>query len=263
MTSTRIPAPSRIVGLVVAGGALLAASACGSTAAVTPGTAPAPQVAPAAQVVAAPAAPAAGSPVTRAPVDAPKPMAAKGGGGAGSASPGDPMADAADGLRPFLLTATEIGPGFTVGDEPKPDPAVPAICGGPGTVSQFPYAVRVGTAFERAKPQQLVQEAVSVYGDAATAEQAYRFGVAGMDCSEGSISGKPVVLTPAEDLRGDVGGQEATGWRVGGEGFDVVMISVRSDTLVMTFTYLAAEGQSDRLPDPLATTRAGVQKLAG
>jgi hypothetical protein len=45
------------------------------------------------------------------------------------------MADAADGLRPFLPTADEIGPGFTVGDEPKPDSSTPVICGGPGTAS--------------------------------------------------------------------------------------------------------------------------------
>jgi hypothetical protein len=111
-------------------------------------------------------------------------------------------------------------------------------------------------------PQQLVQQAVSVYGDAATAERAYRFGVAGMDCSEGTVGGKPVVLTPAEDLRVDVG-EEATGRRFGGEGFDVVMISVRSDTIVLNFTHLAAEGRTDRLPDPLTTTRTGVQKLVG
>jgi hypothetical protein len=61
-------------------------------------------------------------------------------------------------------------------------------------------------------------------------------------------------------VRVDVGGEEAIGWRVGGEGFDVVMIAVRSDTIV---TYLAAEGRTDRLPDPLTTTRTGVQKLVG
>lgn len=117
--------------------------------------------------------------------------------------------------------------------------------------------------FDRPSPQQLVQETVSVYGDAATAEQAYRFSAAGMDCSVGMVGGKPVVLTPAEDLRVDVGGEEATGWRVGGEGFDVVMISVRSDTIVLNFAYLAAEGRSELLPDPLTTTRTGVQKLVG
>jgi hypothetical protein len=64
-------------------------------------------------------------------------------------------------------------------------------------------------------------------------------------------------------VRVDVGGEEAIGWRVGGEGFDVVMIAVRSGTIVMTFTYLAAEGRTDRLSDPLTTTRTGVQKLVG
>jgi hypothetical protein len=41
------------------------------------------------------------------------------------------------------------------------------------------------------------------------------------------------------------------------------MISVRSDTIVLNVTYLAAEGRTDRLPDPLTTTRTGVQKLVG
>jgi hypothetical protein len=99
------------------------------------------------------------------------------------------MADAADGLRPFLPTADEIGPGFTVGDEPKPDPSTPAICGGPGTVSQFAYAVRVGTAFDRAS------------------------GPLGHDRHDLHLPG--------------------------------------------------GEGRTDRLPDPLTTTRTGVQKLVG
>jgi hypothetical protein len=41
------------------------------------------------------------------------------------------------------------------------------------------------------------------------------------------------------------------------------MISVRSDTIVLNFTYLAAGGRTDPLPDPLTTTRTGVQKLVG
>jgi hypothetical protein len=84
----------------------------------------------------------------------------------------------------------------------------------------------------------------------------------GVAVLEGTVGGKPVVLTPAEDLRVDVG-EEATGRRFGGEGFAVVMISVRSDTIVLNFTHLAAEGRTDRLPDPLTTTRTGVQKLVG
>src|SRR5689334_6029693 len=53
----------------------------------------------------------------------------------------DPQGDldaAAEQLRPFLLTAEEVGAGFTVGAEPEPDPSTPAICGGPGVVAQFP-----------------------------------------------------------------------------------------------------------------------------
>ena len=100
-----------------------------------------------------------------------------------------------------------------------------------------------------------MQEAVSVYADRSTAQQAFDAGVAGLDCSQGTMSGRPVVVTPGEDLTVDVGGREARGWRVGGDGFDVVLIAVHSDEVVMTFTFLAPEGASAGLPDPLAITR--------
>uniref|UniRef100_UPI0015F0477C hypothetical protein n=1 Tax=Pseudonocardia pini TaxID=2758030 RepID=UPI0015F0477C len=171
------------------------------------------------------------------------------------------MDAAAEGLRPFLLTPAEIGPGFTAGDEPKPDPATPTLCGGPGVVAQFPYAVRVGAAAENATG--LIQETVSVYGDDGTAEAAYRASVEGMSCSQGTVSGRPAAIAPAEDLTFDLPYAEATGWRVGGEGFDVVMIAVRDGSVVMNFTVLAPEDGLSALPDPLVVAQNGTQKLLG
>jgi hypothetical protein len=170
---------------------------------------------------------------------------------------------AADGLRPFLLTPQEVGPGFAEGDEPQPDPQVPAVCGGPGVVAQFPSAVRVGAGFTGPVPESFVQETVSVYGDVATAEAAYRATLDGLACSDGTLADTPVVLTPAEDLGADVPGDESTGWRIGGPGFDVVLIAVRSGELVVNFAFFAPEGGSADLPDPLVVARAGVEKLAG
>jgi hypothetical protein len=171
--------------------------------------------------------------------------------------------EAADGLRPFLLVPAEIGPGFTQGDEPRPDPAAPAVCGGPGVVAQFPSAVRVGAGFVGSTEGVFVQETVSVYGDAATAEAAFRANEQGLACSQGEASGSPVVLTPAQDLVVDVPADESTGWRVGGDGFDLVLIAARSGELVVNFAFVAPEGRSADLPDPLVVSRAGVEKLAG
>jgi len=242
----------------VAAAALL--TGCGAVASAQPHVQPAPvaQAAPAAQPAAQPVAqpaPSAGPAAKQA--SAPAAAVQK-----PATSSGDAGLDAAaDGLRPFLLTPAEIGPDFAVGDEPKPDPATPAICGGPGVVAQFPYAVRVGAAAESRTGR--VQEAVSVYGDSGSAAAAYRASLAGMECSQGTVGGKPVVLAPAEDLLADLPYDEATGWRLGGEGFDVVMISVRDDTIVMNFTVLAPEDGLSALPDPLTIARAGTQKLLG
>ncbi|MCE0768653.1 hypothetical protein LWC35_38030 [Pseudonocardia kujensis] len=234
-------------------GAVLAAGACGTASAGSRVDTPAP------------AAPAAERAATQdvlpqpAPVAPPRPVSS---GGASRAPVADPGMDAAaDGLRPFLLTPAEIGPGFTAGEEPRPDPATPALCGGPGVVAQFPYAVRVGAAAER--PDGLVQETVSVYGDEASAAEAYRASITGMSCSQGHVDGRPAAIAPAEDLRADLGHDEATGWRVGGEGFDVVMIAVRDGEVLMNFTVLAPEDGLATLPDPLTIAQAGSQKLLG
>ncbi|WP_344415480.1 hypothetical protein [Pseudonocardia ailaonensis] len=244
-------------------GALLGTAACG-TAAAAPAAAPVAQAPP---IAAAPAAPPAQAPPAAKPAQAAatsaKPAPPRPVGAASGAAPVQDagMSAAADGLRPFLLTPGEIGPSFVRADEPKPDPTVPAICGGPGVVAQFPFAVRVGAAAESRAG--VVQETVSVYGDAASAAEAYRATVKGMSCSQGTVAGKPAVLAPAEDLRFDLGHEEATGWRVGGQGFDVVMIAVRDGEVVMNFTVLAPEDGLPALPDPLVVARNGVQKLLG
>jgi hypothetical protein len=172
-------------------------------------------------------------------------------------------ATAADQLRPFLLAPADVGPGFGAGQEPVPDPSVAAICGGPGVVAQFPAAVRVGVGIVGPSDGVLVQETVSVYGDEATADAAYRANVDGLSCSEGTAADGPVVLTPAEDLSVDVPADESTGWQIGGTGYDLVLIAVRNDEVVMNFAFVAPEGRSADLPDPLAISRTGVQKLTG
>jgi hypothetical protein len=171
------------------------------------------------------------------------------------------LAAAADRLRPFLLGPAEVGPGFGPGQEPRPDPAVPAICGGPGVVAEFPGAVRAGAGFVGPTDGVLVQETVSVYGDEATAEAAYQANLHGLSCSEGTAADGPVVLTPAEDLAADVPADRSTGWQIGGTGYDLVLIAVRQDQVVVNFAFLAPEGRTEGLPDPLVVSRAGVRKL--
>jgi hypothetical protein len=230
---------------------VLAATACSTAIGGQSAAAPGPSTA---------AAPTAAAPTAAVPTTTPAPASAT-----PSAAPSAaPDASATpDQLRPFLLAPADVGPGFGVGDEPVPDPSVPALCGGPGVVAQFPSAVRVGVGINGPSDGVLVQETVSVYADEATAAAAYRANLDGLACSEGSAPDGPVVLTPAEDLGVDVPGDESTGWQIGGTGYDLILIAVRSDEVVMNFAFVAPEGQSAGLPDPLAISRTGVQKLTG
>ena len=173
------------------------------------------------------------------------------------------LAEVAAQIRPFLLAPEEIGPGFTAGPDPQPDPAAPAICGGPGVVAQFPRAVRVGASATGPAEGMFVQQTLSLYPDVDTAAVAYRANSVGLACSEGSTSGASVALTPAVDLSVDIPADESTGWQLGGEGFDLVVIAVRSGELVVSFAFVAPADATGDLPDPLAVSRAGVEKLTG
>lgn len=175
----------------------------------------------------------------------------------------DQLDAAAEELRPYLLEADDVGPGFTVGTEPEPDPSTPAVCGGPGVVAQFPIAARIGVAFDGPTPGVLVQQTVSVYGDAGTAEEAFQANLDGLDCSEGDLAGQPVVLTPVEDLSVDVPAEQSVGWRIGGTDFDAILIASRNGELVLNFVFLTPIDQADGLPDPLAISRTGVEKFGG
>jgi hypothetical protein len=228
------------IGLLVALAATACSTAIGGRSAPAAGAAPAP-TAPATTTPARPGPTPSAAPTAQAPS----------------------LDEAADQLRPFLLVPAEIGPGFDPGQEPVPDPSVPAICGGPGVVAQFPSAVRVGAGFVGPTDGVQVQETVSVYGDEGTAEAAYQANLEGLSCSQGTAPDGPVVVTPAEDLAADVPADQSTGWQIGGSGYDLVLITVRSDKVVMNFAFVAPEGGSDGLPDPLVISRAGVQKLTG
>jgi hypothetical protein len=178
---------------------------------------------------------------------------------AASAQPGD-TTDPVDRLRAALLGPDDLGPGWASGDPPVPDPSAPAPCGGPGTVARFPDAMRVGSTVE-GPAGAVVQEALSVYGDAATARTAFRAGTAGLACGRGSLHGTSVTIAPAQDLRAEVGGDSAAGWRAGSDTLDAVLIVVQAREAVFAFAYVTPAGAPPAAgPDPVALTRAAVAR---
>ncbi len=172
----------------------------------------------------------------------------------------DAAADPVDRLRAALLGPGDLGPGWTSGDPPVPDPSMPAPCGGPGTVARFPDALRMGSTVD-GPDGAVVQEALSVYGDADTARAAFRAGTAGLACDRGTLHGASVTIAPAQDLRADVGGDSATGWRVGSDAGDAVLVMVQAREAVFAFAYVTPPGAPPAArPDPVALSRAAVAR---
>jgi len=164
-------------------------------------------------------------------------------------------------LRRSLLGPRDLGPGWTGGDPPVPDVAAPAPCGGPGTVARFPDALRVGSTVDGPAAGFVVQEAVSVYGDADTAREAFRTSVAGLDCGQGTLHGASVAIAAAQDVRADVGGDQASSWRAGSDAVDAVLVVVQARQAVFTFAYVAPAGTAPTArPDPVALSRAAVAR---
>ena len=187
------------------------------------------------------------------PASAPRPTSVE----SGPAGDPDPVGQ----LRRSLLGPRDLGPGWTGGDPPVPDAAAPAPCGGPGTVARFPDALRVGSTVDGPAAGFVVQEALSVYGDADTAREAFRVSAAGLDCGRGTLHGAPVTIAPTQDVRADVGGDQASSWRAGSDAVDAVLVVVQGRQAVFTFAFVAPAGTAPTArPDPVALSRAAVAR---
>jgi hypothetical protein len=177
---------------------------------------------------------------------------------ASTAAPGS--ADPVGRLRSSMLGPDDLGSGWTADLPPLPDTSAPAPCGGPGTVARFPDALRVGSTVD-GPPGFVVQEALSVYRDADTARAAFDAGAAGLGCAQGTLHGAAVTIAPVEDLRGDVGGDRAAGWRVGSASLDAELVVVQAREAVFTFAFVVPTGTAaGARPDAVALSRAAVAR---
>ena len=181
-------------------------------------------------------------------------------GGVASATSTAEPADPVGRLRGSLLGPDDLGSGWSADLPPLPDTSAPAPCGGPGTVARFPEALRVGSTVD-GPPGFVVQEALSVYRDAATARAAFDAGAQGLGCPQGTLHGAAVTIAPAQDLRRDVGGERATSWRVDNESLDAVLVVVQAREAVFTFAYVVPSGTADGArPDAVGLSRAAVAR---
>lgn len=173
-----------------------------------------------------------------------------------------PAADPVAQVRAALLGPADLGPGWVAVPSAPPDPTAPAVCGGPDLTARFPGAVPVTSDLAGPDPDTFASHTVAVLADAATARAAFDAVAEGLDCAEGVLAGQPAVVTPAEDLTFDLGGDRALGWRIGTDTADVLAFTVLGGPTVTTFVYLAPVGYDwSATADLLAVSRAAVERV--
>lgn len=179
-----------------------------------------------------------------------------------AAPPPAPSAGRLDLLRSALLRPTEVGADWVVSPEqPAPNSAAPAACGGDGVVARFPDAQRIGTALESGAGDERLQQTLSVFADQQTAAAAFDAFAEGLACRSGALGTTKVAISAPEDVVDRVRGERATSWTLTGSGFRAVLVSVVAEDQLMNFVFLTPAGGTLTRLDALTLARTGVARL--
>jgi hypothetical protein len=171
-----------------------------------------------------------------------------------------------DQAKAALLTAAEVGPGFTAGTWTANDPKQPTPCGTPSVDATVPAAVQVGAVIGMASTNQALQQEISVYNDEEEAMEAFTTGTAGLSCTSGTVTfddGTKAALAIAApvDVTAQVGGDHATAWQLSGGGIQGVLVAVQLSGIVVTFQFTAPDTATNLEPAPLTVAKAGMDKI--
>jgi hypothetical protein len=171
-----------------------------------------------------------------------------------------------DQAKAALLTAEEVGPGFTAGTWTPNDPSQPTPCGTPSVDATVPAAVQVGAVTGLANTDQALQEEISVYNDEEEADQAFTIGTAGLSCPSGTVTFSDgtkaaLAITAPVDVTAQVGGDQATAWQLKGGGIQGVLVAVKLSGIVVTFQFTAPDTATDLQPAPVTVAKAGMDKI--
>jgi hypothetical protein len=167
-----------------------------------------------------------------------------------------------------LLTAADLGAGFTDGKYTPSDPKTPTPCGSPSVDLTVPPAVKVGAVVGKPSTQQALEEEIAVYSGTDEADQAFQTGSAGLACPSGTAtfedgSTTPLAISAGTDVTAQVGGDVATAWQVVSSDLQGVVIAVKLEGAIVAFQFQAPASASaaDLQPDPIAVAKAGITKI--
>jgi hypothetical protein len=192
------------------------------------------------------------------------------GAASSTAASGKPAADRVDALKGALLTAAEVGTGFTGG--PTSPSADTGPCNKEPVQKHLPNNTEVDASFSRGDGNSpdtaSVDQSVIVYPDAAQATTAYDWNAGELGCRHGSVEdqGQKVAFTIGApvDVTAQVGGDKAMLWNIS---FDaapsaakIVFVAVRVKDAVVDLGFTTGPNATGMRSVP-AVVKTAVDKL--
>jgi hypothetical protein len=167
--------------------------------------------------------------------------------------------------RAALLTAAEVGGGFTASSTDTSDTPLPCTPNAPTLSTRFPPDVKVQADFGGAGGKALFSEEVETFADAATVAQVVTAGEQGLSCSTATVGGVKITLNGPTDLTSNIQVpiDKAEAWSVRSSALNASLVIVQMGRQLVVFSFGAAPSvDTAKLPDPPTLITAGLQKVA-
>lgn len=164
-----------------------------------------------------------------------------------------------------LLTAAEVGGGFSQTQTDDTDTPLPCTPSDPPLDQRFPPTVKVQSDFAGLGGKALFSEEIESYADDSTVEQVVSAGEQGLSCAAGKISGVQVKIQGPTDLSSvvQVPVDKAEAWQLTSPDVNAALILVRMGTALAIFSFAADPSvDTTQLPDSEHVFNAGLNKLA-
>jgi hypothetical protein len=190
--------------------------------------------------------------------------------GASASSPdssASPITDAQ--VAAALLTVDDLTgfTGWVVNPAPNSDSAGPCDPTGTPPVSQrVPAEATASVEMDHQGDGSVILQDVNAYADDGQAAQAFALFVAGLGCTDGTLSdGTPITIGKGSDVTSQVntdGLGRSTAWQFTGKGFEGVAVATLSHGIATDLVVIKPTGGSTAdIPNPISLAQAAFQKI--
>jgi hypothetical protein len=163
-----------------------------------------------------------------------------------------------------LLTAAEVGAGFTQTQSDNSNTPLPCTPNEPPLSTQFPPDVDVQADFTGAAGSALFSEEIQTYADAATVAQVIAAGEHGLGCGTAVVGGVQVQLTGPKNVAAQlqVPVDKAEVWTLASSQLNAALIITQIGPQLIVFSFGAAPSvDTSTLPDESSVVVAGLKKV--